>query len=61
LLNNLNPELKWALAYVTLLIVLLFMAETTLAPVAAALAALIAGSASFALLPGVLKDLGFTQ
>jgi hypothetical protein len=56
-----QTEAKWLLGYGGLFLVLAFAAETSVGPVAAALAALIAGSASFIMLPTSLRNLGFIQ
>ncbi len=60
-MSNLAPETKWVLGYVALFVVLAVVAETSAGPVAGALAALIASSATFVLLPTSLKNLGFIQ
>lgn len=49
------------LAYVGLAVVLLFAAETSVGPAAGGLAVLVAGAATFMLLPTSLKNLGFTE
>lgn len=49
------------LAFGGLTVVLLIAAETSIGPAAAGLAVLVAGSATFLLLPTSLKNLGFTQ
>jgi hypothetical protein len=56
-----GPEAKWLLGYGALFVVLAFGAETSMGPAAAALAALIASTATFAMLPTSLKNLGFIQ
>jgi hypothetical protein len=57
----LSPEARWLLAYGALFVVLAFGAETSIGPVAAGFAALVAGGATFVLLPTSLKKLGFIQ
>jgi hypothetical protein len=57
----LTPQAKWLLAYGALVVVLAMAAETEAGPIAAAFAALIAGSATFVLLPTSLRNLGFIQ
>jgi hypothetical protein len=57
-----DPRARWALGYVALFVVFAAAAETeTLGPIAAALAALTASSATFLMLPKSLKNLGFIQ
>lgn len=56
-----SPEARWLLAFGGLTVVLLIAAETSIAPAAAGLAVLVAGSATFLLLPTSLKNLGFVQ
>jgi hypothetical protein len=56
-----DPRTKWALGYVALTVVLLIAAETSAGPAAAALAVLVSGSATFIMLPGALKGMGFIQ
>jgi hypothetical protein len=58
-MNNLGARTKWALGYGALFITLAFVAETSAGPAAAALAALIASTATFAMLPTSLRNLGF--
>jgi hypothetical protein len=59
--DHMNKEEKWLLGYVALFLILAFAAETDMGPAAAALAVLISGSATFALLPTSMKELGFIQ
>lgn len=56
-----DPRTRWMLGYTALFLVLAVGAETSVGPAAAALAVLISGSATFILLPGALKNLGFIQ
>lgn len=57
-----DPRARWALGYVALFVVFAAAAETeTLGPIAAALAALVAGSATFIMLPQSMKNLGLIQ
>lgn len=56
-----DPKTKWLLAYGALTVVLLIAAETSIGPAAAGFAVLIAGSATFVLLPTSLKNMGFIQ
>ncbi len=60
-LSSLGPETKWLLGYSALFLVLAFAAETSMGPAAGALAALVASTATFAMLPTSLKNLGFIQ
>lgn len=56
-----DPKAKWLLAYGALVVVLLIAAETSVGPVAGGFAVLIAGSATFVMLPTSLKNLGLIQ
>jgi hypothetical protein len=57
-----SPQEKWLVAYGALFFVLAMAAETdTLGGISAAFAALIAGSATFVLLPTSLRNMGLIQ
>lgn len=57
--NNLSPDARWLVAYAALWLILTVVAETSFAELAAAIAALIATGATFAMLPQALRNLGF--
>jgi hypothetical protein len=59
--NSLSPDARWVVAYAGLWLILVMVAETSFGELAAAIAALIASGATFAMLPQALRNLGFIK
>jgi hypothetical protein len=58
---NLSPDARWVVAFAALWLTLAMVAETSFGELAAAVAALIASGATFAMLPQALRNLGFIK